>query len=101
MSCAAQRMREEEGKGGETSEAAVVRVMNYTLAEGHDDEVPVIRKPEECPSVAQLSELPRYPYTYTYTYTLYIYHSVVYMFYIVACKLWHICIAPSSSSSLA
>jgi len=38
-------------------EAVVVRVMNYTLAEGHDDEVPVIRKPKECPSVAQLSRL--------------------------------------------
>jgi len=35
----------------------VVRVMNYTLAEGHDDEVPVIRKPKECPSVAQLTRL--------------------------------------------
>lgn len=61
MSCAAQT-------GGGSGEAAVVRVMNYTLAEGHDDEVPVIRKPEECPSVAQLSELP----THTHTHTLYV-----------------------------
>lgn len=58
------------GGGGQAkTEAAVVRVMNYTLAEGHDDEVPVIRKPEECPSVAQLSLLTHthtYPYTYPY-----------------------------------
>ncbi|KAH8353706.1 hypothetical protein KR084_012851, partial [Drosophila pseudotakahashii] len=35
----------------EAGEAAVVRVMNYTLAEGHDDEVPVIRRLKECPTV--------------------------------------------------
>ncbi|KAH8362055.1 hypothetical protein KR200_010983, partial [Drosophila serrata] len=35
---------------GKRSEAAVVRVMNYTLAEGHDDEVPVIRRLKECPT---------------------------------------------------
>lgn len=57
-------VRHRQGGGGE-GEAAVVRVMNYTLAEGHDDEVPVIRKPEECPSVAQLSELPTHTHTHT------------------------------------
>ncbi|KAH8350578.1 hypothetical protein KR067_009682, partial [Drosophila pandora] len=35
---------------GRGVEAAVVRVMNYTLAEGHDDEVPVIRSLKECPA---------------------------------------------------
>jgi len=34
-------------------EAAVVRVMNYTLAEGHDDEVSVIRRLKECPTAQQ------------------------------------------------